>query len=581
MKDKVDMQSSQASTAPLASCGRSMDQNEPLMSSTMALPRSRSNAQDPRVLIADDDSHVLDYLRRLLSLRYKVLATTNGEEALSAALGEPPDLVLSDVSMPRLDGFGLLRALRSNEATRTVPLILISGRAGQDSIVEGLESGADDYLVKPFSARELLARVGTHLQLSRMRREVRQATLENEDRLRFALETGLAGAWDLDLVDHTTHRSLEHDRIFGYDQLLPQWTYEMFLDHVLSEDRAAVDEKFRAAKASFSDWSFECRIRRVDGEFRWIWAVGRHRNDGSGKPRRMSGIIQDITERKRIEEALRQSENRYKGLHAELEQRIRERTAELERTLSALMQSEHRFSAVLEKRLKTIHQEFQEFAFLASHALSESLRKMRTFEDLLNARRVVRLDEQSRDYVSRMIRATNRMQELLDALRRYSHTETQKQEFRRIRLDEVVEDAVSDLDLQIRKIDARLEIGSLPIVNGDPYQLRQVFQNLISNAAKFHRTETKPFIKVYAEANDRSIHILVEDNGIGFDEKYLDKIFRPLQQLPGRYEHSGAGIGLAICKKIVERHGGKITARSTPGEGSTFIIELPVDQGES
>lgn len=119
--------------------------------------------------------------------------------------------------------------------------------------------------------------------------------------LLFALSTSQTGAWELDLVDHTAFRTLEHDRIFGYAELLPEWTYEQFLGHVLPEDRAEVDRKFQQAVSTQSDWSFECRIRRVDGEVRWIWAAGRHRTDGSGQARRMAGIVQDITVRKRHE----------------------------------------------------------------------------------------------------------------------------------------------------------------------------------------------------------------------------------------------------------------------------------------
>ncbi|MDY9927713.1 PAS domain S-box protein [Methanosarcina sp.] len=138
------------------------------------------------------------------------------------------------------------------------------------------------------------------------RKRAEEALREGEERLCFALETSHTGAWDLDLVDHTAYRSLEHDRIFGYEQLLPQWTYEMFLDHVLPEDRSMVDAKFRKATTTRSDWSFECRILRVDGVIRWIWAAGRHRVDATGSLRRMAGIVQDITERKRLEEQTRQ-----------------------------------------------------------------------------------------------------------------------------------------------------------------------------------------------------------------------------------------------------------------------------------
>ncbi|HRZ54086.1 MAG TPA: PAS domain S-box protein [Candidatus Paceibacterota bacterium] len=159
--------------------------------------------------------------------------------------------------------------------------------------------------------------IGFALDITERERAI-SALRQSEDRLRFALEVSQTGAWDLDLKNHTAFRSLEHDRIFGYADLLPEWTYEMFLEHVLPEDRAAVDAKFREATESHGDWSFACRIRRKDGAVRWIWAAGRYREDATQGQPRMGGIVQDITERKEGEERLRQSAAALQAANASL-----------------------------------------------------------------------------------------------------------------------------------------------------------------------------------------------------------------------------------------------------------------------
>ncbi len=146
------------------------------------------------------------------------------------------------------------------------------------------------------------------------RQRAEQAQRESEARLDFALEISRTGAWELNLLDHTSHRSLQHDRIFGYERMLPEWTYQMFLEHVVPEDRDFVDAVFRAAMVNVSDWNFECRIRRVDGKIRWIWVAGRHRYANDARARVMAGFVQDITEQREVQQQLLEAQHRLKAV---------------------------------------------------------------------------------------------------------------------------------------------------------------------------------------------------------------------------------------------------------------------------
>jgi len=207
------------------------------------------------------------------------------------------------------------------------------------------------------------------------------------------------------------------------------------------------------------------------------------------------------------------------------------------------------------------------------------LRKVRTFGDMLFGRVGVTLDETSEDYLRRMQEAARRMQNLLDSLLSYSRVTTEAKPIKEVDLEESVEEALSNLEIIIKEKSACVEVGKLPIVRADRVQMIQLFQNLIGNALKFSREGKPPHIKISAEQvleASGAYEIRVEDNGIGFDQRHIDKIFLPFQRLHGRRsEYEGVGMGLAICKKVVERHGGKITATSELGAGSRFIVTLP------
>jgi len=222
--------------------------------------------------------------------------------------------------------------------------------------------------------------------------------------------------------------------------------------------------------------------------------------------------------------------------------------------------------------------ELEQFAYVSSHDLQEPLRKIQAFGDRMRAHYEDVLDERGRDYLQRMQNAAKRLQTLINDLLTFSRVTTRAQPFAPVNLTEVAQDVVSDLQARIERTGGRVEVGELPIIDADPTQERQLLQNLIDNGLKFHRPDEAPIVKVHSKLLGEQCQIIVEDNGIGFDEKYLDRMFTIFQRLHSRFEYEGTGVGLAVCRKIAERHGGTITAQSTPGKGATFIVTLPVKQ---
>jgi PAS domain S-box-containing protein len=315
-------------------------------------------------------------------------------------------------------------------------------------------------------------------------------------------------------------------------------------------DRPEAVRVWHAAIQSGESCEIESRLKRRDGEYRWYVTRAVPARDVAGKVTRWLGTCTDIDARVRSEEDLR-------GLAAMLAQSNRE---------------------------------LEDFASVASHDLQEPLRKIQSFAERMRDEAGTALGVDVLDYLDRIQNAATRMRTLVDDLLEFSRFSAKGKPFFQVDLNEVAAGVVSDLEARREETGGVVEVGPLPIVFSDRVQMRQLLQNLIGNALKFHRKGKAPLVRVSAEviegAPDASgrtspggnVCLRVADNGIGFDEKYLDRVFKIFQRLHGRGEYDGSGIGLAICRKIAERHGGTITAQSKPGEGATFIVTLPLAQ---
>ena len=301
----------------------------------------------------------------------------------------------------------------------------------------------------------------------------------------------------------------------------------------------------------------QCRLRhRAEEEYFWHLASISPLNDEHGKLLFWIGYIVDINAQKLVEETLQ--DNR---ALKEAQGLLRENQAALENNISELNRS---------------NRELQEFAYVASHDLQEPARKISFYSDYLISKYSTALDERGLDYLANMQSASRRMRNLINDLLAFAQVEREAIQYKPVDLNGVVQSALQDLELLIEEKEATVTIDSLPVVEADENMMLQLFENLVSNAIKYSRAGVKPQVHVSTRQVSAQVVIEIADNGIGFDEKYLPQMFTLFQRLHSSDKYEGTGLGLAICQKIVALHGGSIKAQSRVGEGSTFIVTLPL-----
>ena len=382
------------------------------------------------------------------------------------------------------------------------------------------------------AAGEVRGCVGAFLDITE-RTRAEEAIRRSEAELREAQRIAQVGSWTWEVAPDLVTWSQEVYRIFGRDPALPAPSVaesaELFTPESWARLRAAQQETLERG----TPYLLDLEVVRADGTRGWMIARGETERNGSGQVTKLRGTTQDITDRKNAEQALAR------------------RTQELERSNADLAQ----------------------FAYVASHDLKEPLRAVSGCVGLLKGHYEGKLDEQSGEYMTHIVDGAARMETLIDGLLAYSRVGTRGGELQPVEGAKALGTALQNLAAAIEESGAVVTCDALPTVRGDAQQLGSLFQNLIGNALKFRR-EAPPRIHVSAERNGTHWRFSVRDNGIGIAPQYFERIFGVFQRLHTRREYPGTGIGLALCKKIVERHGGRIWVESVPGEGATFYFGL-------
>ena len=623
-----------------------------------------------RIVFADDNADMRAYVQRLLEEGgYEVEVVSNGKAALEAIKrGKLPDLVLSDVMMPDMDGFALLQALRADPATKGIVVILLSARAGEEARVEGLAAGADDYMLKPFSARELRARVDGAISLARQRlnwatRELallheievergRAALRESEAHVASLFEQTKAGIAEANLAGHLIR---VNDR---FCSIVARSREALVGSHIntLVYPEELTDNSVRLNRLINTGESYETdgRYQRPDGTAVWVSkTVSRVSNTPSRAADTMMAVVLDITERKQAEAALRASEIRLGNilesamdaivtvndeqvivlfnaaactmfsctvedavgrpmtdfipsrLHAsyfgfvndigarptigaggslEVAQRRNGDEFPVEVSYSNVNESGKVFHTLILRdvtariqaysALERSNLDLQQFAFAASHDLKTPLRSISGFVQVLKRRYAEKLDSEALSLIDRTSEAASRLEQLTDNLLAYARIGAEVKPLQWVDCGEAVKEAVQLLHTDMESRGVEVTRQELPRVWADQNQLIQLFMNLIGNGIKYC-TATPPRVHVSARRGALEWIVSVQDNGIGIDATHHTKIFEVFTRLHTRAEYEGTGIGLGLCRRVVERHGGKIWVESSPGKGSTFSFTIP------
>jgi signal transduction histidine kinase/FixJ family two-component response regulator len=522
------------------------------------------------ILIVDDKQENLLSLKSILQLnKIEVDTASSGEEALQKVLKTTYALIILDVQMPGMDGFEVAEAITGYSKTKDIPIIFLSAASTHKKfITKGYESGAIDYVTKPVDTDILLFKIKTFQRLYEQKNELSriQNALREEIEIRQKAEETLNdNVRELHSIIEAIPQIAFTAKPDGTIEFVNENWYRYSADikefPEVPEGDATIGSVWQNAVTEGRSVEMEVCIRLLDTEeYRYHLLRALPVRDAQNNISKWVGTLTDIQEQKQINQLL--------------EQKVEERTLELQQSNEELEAKNH---------------ELQQFTSVASHDLKEPLRKIQVFSSIVKEKLEVNDYANLEEYLRRIIVSGERMSGLINDLLAYSRL-SMLSLFEDANLNKIVHNILLDLEIPIVEKDARVDVDDLPVIQAIPGQIRQLFQNIISNALKFSRPGVPAVIEIRCSIiNEKRIdapeaengafcRLVISDNGIGFDEQYLEKIFTLFQRLNSKEAYEGTGIGLAIAKKIVEKHNGLITARSKENEGATFIIVLPLKQ---
>ncbi len=489
------------------------------------------------ILILEDNPSDAELMKRELrkaGLEFTAEVAANKDKFVSALDKTTPDIILADYSLPGFDGLTAMNMAKKRFAE--VPVIIVSGAIGEEFAVETVKAGATDYV---FKAR--LTRLGAVVRRSLAevkqlieRKRAEQALRESEERFRLLVE-GVKG-YAIFFMDKngrvvTWNRGAEQMKGYTAAEVTGRHFSCFYTPEDIAKNRPSQSLVMATERGQYAE---EAQRVRKDGSVFWANATITALYDENGSLRGFAKVVQDITERKKYEEQLKQ----------------------------------------INEELQRSNTDLQQFAYVASHDLCEPLRAVNSFMELLKQRYKDKLDEKAIEYINYAASGARRMGDLLTGLLAYSRVQTHGKPQLAVPSQAALNAAVKNLRASIAESNAAITTDPLPDVRADGMQLVQLFQNLIQNAIKF-RTDKRPEIHVGCRRNENHWLFSVRDSGIGIDPQNHERIFEIFRQLHARDKYPGFGVGLAICKRIVERHGGKIWVESEPGKGSTFYFTIP------